>query len=100
MKTAESLQIRGLVNPDQSQPQPETPVINNDDSCIPLRKRKRRFSTAEVDHTQPFPHDIVNAVECSAPEEPTDLSLPKDNGIYISFYIFQSCLMLHLAILP
>lgn len=78
-----------MINPEQSQPQAETStaLFNNvDDSCIPLRKRKRKFST-NMDHVhEPFQNDIVKN---SSPEEPTDLSLPKANGNTFSFlYIF------------
>lgn len=84
LKTAESLQIRGLINPEQSQPSAETsPALYNnvDDSCIPLRKRKRKFST-NMDHIhhQPFQNDIDKNCSPEEPTEPTDLSLPKGNN--------------------
>ena len=104
MKTAESLQIRGLINPEQSQPSAETsPALYNDvdDSCIPLRKRKRKFST-NMDHIhhQPFQNDIDKNCSPEEPTEPTDLSLPKgNNGMHFFYITFSSlcniCLQLY-----
>jgi len=87
LKMAESLKIRGLVNHGDKQvidhhhhgnqrghQEEVPPLVPNPDSCIPLRKRRRKLS-AEFNQGS-FRNDPI---EQSHPivDGPTDLSLPK-----------------------
>lgn len=87
LKMAESLKIRGLVNHGEKQvidhhhhgiqrghQEERPPLVPNPDSCIPLRKRRRKLS-AEFNQGS-FRNDLI---EQSHPivDGPTDLSLPK-----------------------
>ena len=71
LKTAQSLQIRGLANAGhkQQEQQPEDVLNTSSESHIPLRKRRRNLSSdVTINPKDPF---------CPSGEGPTDLSLPK-----------------------
>lgn len=82
LKMAESLKIRGLVNHGGKPQHREElqPVVPNPDSCIPLRKRRRKLSAEFGQATfQPGAgsSELCRPIDDSASNLPTDLSLPK-----------------------
>lgn len=70
LKTAQSLKIRGLANAEQCQED----LLTTSETHIPLRKRRRNFSSTESSQSSV----TINSKDpFSSSEGPTDLSLPK-----------------------